>query len=121
MVHLELLSDRGIAIVSLEGPLVKADFEQLAEEVDPLIASRGKLTGLMICAKSFPGWDSFGALVSHFKFVASHHRQIDRIAALTDSEFLKIMPWIADYFVQAKVKHFDFGDRDQALAWLAGG
>jgi hypothetical protein len=72
----------------------------------------------MICTKSFPGWDSFGALVSHLKFVTDHHRLIKRIAAVTDSGFLKIMPNIANHFVQAKIRHFNFNGRDQALAWL---
>ncbi len=49
----------------------------------------------MICAKTFPGWESFGALVSHLRFVKIHHRKIARIAAVTDSELLKIMPHIA--------------------------
>jgi hypothetical protein len=35
--------------------------------------------------------------------------------------FLKIMPRIADHFVQAKVRHFDFEQKDQALEWLATG
>ena len=75
----------------------------------------------MIDAKSFPGWDSFGALVSHLKFVADHHRQIERIAAVTDSAFLKIVPRIASHFVQASIRHFDFNEKDRALAWLETG
>jgi hypothetical protein len=39
----------------------------------------------MIHAESFPGWESFGAFVSHLKFVGDHHRQIERIAAVTNS------------------------------------
>jgi hypothetical protein len=121
MIHFELFRDRSILLITPDGALEKADFEQLAKEVDPFIASKGKLAGLMIYAKSFPGWDSFGAFVSHLKFVADHHRQIERIAAVTDSGFLKIMPRIADHFVQAKVRHFDFEKKDQALAWLETG
>ena len=76
-------------IVIPDGPLEKEDFEKLANEVDPFLESKGKLAGLMICAKSFPGWESFGAIVSHLKFVADHHRRIERRAAVTDSGFLK--------------------------------
>lgn len=85
------------------------------------LESKGKLAGLTICAKSFPGWESFGALVSHLKFVADHHRRIERIAAVTDSGFLKIVPRIASHFVQAKIRHFDFEEKDRALAWLETG
>ena len=121
MIHFELLRDRNILVITPDGRLEKADFEQLAKEVDPFIASKGKLAGVMLYAKSFPGWDSFGAFVSHLKFVADHHRQIERIAAVTDSGFLKIVPRIAEHFVQAEIKHFDLAEKDQALAWLETG
>jgi len=111
MIHYELMRDQSILVITPDGPLQKADFEQLAKEVDPFIALNGSLSGLMICTKSFPGWDSFGALVSHLKFVAGHHRMIKRIAAVTDSGFLKILPNIANHFVQAKIRHFNFDER----------
>ena len=121
MIHFEPLHDRNILVITLDGPLEKADFEQLTKEVDPFIASKGKLAGLMIYTKSFPGWRSFGAFASHLKFVVDHHRQIERIAAVTNSGFLKMMPRIADHFVQAKIKHFNVDEKDQALAWLETG
>jgi hypothetical protein len=62
--------ETGVFFSSLpRGPLEKEDFEQLAKEVDPFIASKGKLVGLMIHTESFPGWENFGAFVSHLKFV----------------------------------------------------
>lgn len=118
MLRFELLRDEGILVLTPEGPLEAADFERLATAVDPLIAERGKLTGVMIYTKSFPGWENFGALVSHIRFVADHHRNIRRIAAVTDSGVLKILPRLADHFVQAEVRHFDFDKKDEALAWL---
>ena len=121
MVHFELLRDRSILAITPDGPLHKADFEQLASEIEPVIASEGKLAGIMICAKSFPGWTSFGAFVAHLRFVVSHHRQIERIAAVTDSAFLRIMPRIANHLVHPDVRHFDFAGKDQALAWLETG
>ena len=118
MIHFELMRDGNILVIIPDGPLQKADFEQLAKEVDPFIASNGDLAGLLIYANSFPGWDSFGAFVYHLKFVAYHHRHIKRIAAVTNSGFLKIMPIIAQHFVQAKIRHFDLEKKDLALAWL---
>ena len=118
MIRFELLRDRNILVITPDGPLQKSDFEQLAKEVDPFIASNGNLAGLMICSESFPGWDSFGALVAHLKFVPDHHRLIKRIAAVTDSGFLKVMPNLAKHFVQAEIRHFNFEEKDQALAWL---
>lgn len=121
MIQFELLRDKGILVLSPDGPLERADFERLAKEIDPFIASNGRLAGLMICAKAFPGWESFGALLSHLSFVKDHHRKIDRIAAVTDSEFLKIMPHVAKHFVSAQVRQFSSDERAQALAWLEAG
>jgi hypothetical protein len=84
MIKSELLREQGILIIAPDGRIEKADFKRLSNEIDPVIASQGKLAGVMIYAKSFPRWDSFGAFISHFKFVTDHHRQIDRNAAVTD-------------------------------------
>lgn len=121
MIQFELLRDQGILVLTPEGPLEQVDFERIAGAVDPFIASHGRLVGVMICAKAFPGWDSFGALVSHLRFVRDHHRKIDRIAAVSDSELLKIMPHIAKHFVSAEVRQFSSDERAQAMAWLEAG
>ena len=121
MIHFELLRDQGIVIVTPQGPLEKTDFELVGQEVDPFIAAKGKLTGLMIYANSFPGWKNFEALLSHLKFVGEHQRYIERVAAVTDSGFLTIMPGIVAHFVRAEVKHFGFDEKERALAWLETG
>jgi len=118
MIHHELLRDQGILIVTPQGPLEKADFEMLAQTVDPFIASNGKLNGLMIYSESFPGWNDFAALVTHLKFVKDHQRHIAKVAAVTDSGFLSILPHIADHFVHAQVRHFDYSEKQNALTWL---
>jgi hypothetical protein len=45
----------------------------------------------MVRVKSLPGWRRFDAFAAHLKFIADHHRQIERIAVLTDSASLKII------------------------------
>jgi hypothetical protein len=121
MIKSELLRDQGVLIIAPDGPIEKADFKRLANEIDPVIASKGKLAGVMIYAKSFPGWDSFGAFVSHLKFVADHHRQIERIAAVTDSGLRTIVPRIAQHFVKPEIRVFDFAQKAEALDWLEAG
>lgn len=120
MTHAELLSDRGILIVTADSPLQEANFEQFANAIDPLIASKGKLTGVMIRAKTFPGWENFEAFISHVKFVADHHRSIERIAVVSDGALVRILPRIANLFVQADVRPFSAQEETQALAWLEG-
>ncbi|MCR4300286.1 MAG: STAS/SEC14 domain-containing protein [Sulfuricaulis sp.] len=119
MIQHELRRDTGILIVTPQGPLEAKDFETLAREVDPYIKEKGRLNGLMIHAKSFPGWHDFAALVSHFKFIKDHHQRIAKVAAVTDSGFLAILPAIAKHFVKADVRHFDSGDKEKAINWLS--
>ena len=118
MLNYELNRAEGILILKPIGPLESTDFEKLVQEVDPYIIENGKLNGLMIYTKSFPGWDNFAAFLSHMKFVKNHHQKIKKIAAVTDGTFLSIMPQVANHFIQAEVRHFDYADKDAALNWL---
>jgi len=121
MISFQLLREEGILLVSPEGRLGSKDFERLAQEIDPYLKQKGHLAGLMIRAKSFPGWKDFSALIGHFKFVKNHHKKIQRVAAVTDSGFLSIMPHVMNHIVQAEVKHFDSHDQEAALKWLKTG
>lgn len=118
MLHHELLHDQGILIVTPEGPLQQTDFETLAQLIDPFIESKGELHGLLIYTESFPGWNDFSALLSHMKFAKNHVQHIAKVAAVTDSGFLTIMPSIISHFVHAQVRHFDYSDKQSALTWL---
>jgi SpoIIAA-like len=118
MLHFEWLRDRSILRVTPEGPLEQADFEQFAKALAPIIASKGRIAGLLLNAESFPGWRDFGAFFSHLKFVSAHHRQIERIAVVSGSRLLKVLPRIGALFVHPTIRHFGLDEKDQALAWL---
>jgi stage II sporulation SpoAA-like protein len=118
MLNHELLRDEGVLILRPQGPLEAADFTSLASVIDPYIQEHGTLRGIMVDAPSFPGWDSFAALVSHLRFVREHHRLIGKVAAVSDSPVLSVAPQLAKHFVKAEVRHFSAGERSTALAWL---
>lgn len=118
MVNYELLREDGILVIHPESSLEAADFQRIANEVDPYIAANGRLRGVMIDAQSFPGWKDFAALVAHLKFVKNHHQKIERIAAVSDSSFLSIAPKIASHFVQADIRHFTSSQKEEAFDWL---
>ena len=107
MIHHELLRERGVLTLKPEGALRADDFVALADVVDPYIEQHGALNGLMIEVRSFPGWEDFGALLSHLRFVRDHHRRIRRIAVVSDSKLLAIAPKLASHFVSAQVRAFD--------------
>lgn len=115
MIDFELIADGGILLVKPAGPLFEADFTALAVTVDPYIAKNGKLVGLLIDAPSFPDWDGFAGLLHHFRSVRDHHRNIERVAAVTDNAFLKIMLRIAEHFARPEIKVFPGTERADAL------
>ena len=120
MLNFELLDKQGILIIMPDGPLERDDFERLGEAIDQYIVKDGAMNGVMIYVESFPGWDDFEALISHARFVRDNSADIDKVAAVTDSKFLTIMPKIVDRFIKAEVRHFDYDARDEAMAWLSG-
>ena len=94
------------------------DFAELSQVVDPYILEHGGLNGMIIEADAFPGWDTFGAMAAHFRFVKDHHRAIRKIAVVTDSPVGSVAEHLASHFVSAKIKHFAMNDRDAAKAWV---
>jgi len=118
MLNYELRHDEGILVLKPEGPLEAADFRRVASQVDAYLDGHGKLRGVMVEARGFPGWKDFSAFVAHLTFVRLHHRKIEKIAVVSDSTFATIIPNIADHFVHAKVKHFNPTHADAAWNWL---
>lgn len=121
MLEIELDENEGIAILEPNGELSESDFKAAARIIDPYIENCGELKGMAIHVKEFPGWDSFSSLVTHMKFIGEHHKNISRIAFVTDSAVGSIAEKIASHFVKAEIKEFDFEDLKAAKSWILGG
>lgn len=109
-----------ILFIQPQSSLEKDDFDKLTAIVDPFIAEGGDLAGLIVEAESFPGWDSFGALVAHLRFVRDHHRHIRKIAVVTDSALGNVAQHLASHFVAAEIRHFPSTHSAEAREWVAG-
>src|SRR5262245_56160146 len=94
--------------------LAREDFVQLAQAVDPHIAKSGALAGIIVDLPKFPGWESFGALAAHLRFVREHHKKVKTIAIVTDSAIGNLGEKLASHFVAAEIKHFPAGQADAA-------
>jgi tRNA U38,U39,U40 pseudouridine synthase TruA len=121
MISFELLREEGIVIIEPSGALEKADFDRLTREVDAYINEKGYVNGFIIHTKEFPGWKSFEAFTHHMHFVKEHHTKIRRVAVAADSKFMSIAPTIANHFVSAEIRHFDYTDTDAAKKWILEG
>jgi stage II sporulation SpoAA-like protein len=118
MIEYDLDNEHSILEVRPKSALDKADFVELAKAVDPHIESAGDLAGLIISAPSFPGWDSFGAMVTHFRFVRDHQKHIKKVAVVTDSHLADVAQHLATHFVSAQIRHFPAGQGEQARQWI---
>lgn len=121
MLSVQVDAARGIAILEPQGALSKDDFERAAKAIDPHIEKAGRLNGIVVRIQKFPGWDSFGALASHLRFVKYHHRKIVRVALCTDSALGAVAPKIGRHFVAAEIRAFKSSEFDSAKSWAAGG
>jgi hypothetical protein len=118
MLNHEFRRDAEILVLTPEGPLEATDFRTLSGLVDAYLDQNGKLRGVLIQAKSFPGWKGFAAMIAHLKFLKDHLQKIEKVAVVADGAFANIMPKIANHFVHAQVRHFDLLREDAAWDWL---
>jgi hypothetical protein len=118
MLHHEIDTENGILTLTPSGELSAMDFTQLTDVIDEYNSEHEPLRALMILTERFPGWDSFSALVQHLKFIRQQRDQVKKVAAVTDSGFLTVMPHVIDHFIKADVRHFAYSDKAQALEWL---
>jgi hypothetical protein len=107
-------------ILEPDGALSESDFRSAAAIIDPWIERSGRLRGLIVHSTSFPGWESFAALVSHLKFVKHHHRRVERAALVTDSPVANLVQRIGRHFITTNIRVFPYQDFAAAREWVAG-
>ena len=118
MIEHNLDTANSILYVRPKSALAQADFEELAKTVDPFIGETGSLAGLIIEAPAFPGWETLGAMAAHFRFVRDHHKQIKKIAVVTDSTLGNVAEHLASHFVSAEIRHFSTSELESAKNWV---
>jgi len=118
MLDITLDENDGIAIFEPQNKLSELDFKEAVFIIDPYINKFKKLNGLIIITKTFPGWESFAALVSHLSFVKDHHKKIACVAFVTDSPIGNLAEQVASHFVSAEIKAFKYNELETAKTWV---
>lgn len=118
MLDFSIMQPEGILVLKPQDPLSKEDFSGLSIAVDAYLSDHANLHGLLIHAKDFPGWENFGGFAAHMHFVREHHKKIERVAIVTDSQIAGVAEFLGKHFSSAEVKHFPFSDDVKALEWL---
>ena len=120
MLDFSLDADRSLVHLRPKAALRKEDFEMLAKAVDPHIEATGSLAGILVEVDHFPGWESFGAMAAHFRFVRDHHKKVKKVAVVTDLKLGEVAQKLASHFVSAEIKHFPAGQAQAARKWITG-
>ncbi len=118
MLNTILNKDNGILILQPHGALKKEDFDNAVKVIDPFIEEYGKLNGIIIYTKSFPGWEDFAAFNRHLTFIKNHHKKIKKLALVTDSVVGDFGELLISHFVAATIKNFNFNNINDAKAWI---
>ena len=118
MIDHSLDREHSILYLRPKSALAETDFAEIAKTADPYIQETGGLKGLIIEAPKFPGWESLGAMVAHFRFVRDHHKRIKKIGLVTDSAMGNVAQHLASHFVSAEIRHFSAGELEAARRWV---
>ena len=118
MLDYSIMKPEGILVLKPRAPLSKDDFGGLSAAVDSCLADHAKLHGVLIHSKEFPGWENFGEFTAHMQFVREHHKKVERVAVVTDSQIAGMAESLAKHFMSTDARHFLFADNVKALDWL---
>jgi hypothetical protein len=118
MLKHRLILPEGILLLEPNEPLEAEDVESVIAEVDPYIAERAKLPGVLIHSQSFLSWADLNAMMAHMQFIESEHEKIGKLAFVSDSVLLAELPELAGHLIDLDVKHFPESAYDDASKWL---
>ncbi len=110
-------------VVGIEatGEVGRDDYEQvLLPAVDAAHAQHEKVSLLYVLGPEFTGY-SAGAFWGDAKFGLEHWTGWDRIAIVSDAEWLDRSVKAFAWMIPAGVRVFAVAERDAATAWVTGG
>jgi len=107
-----------IVILQPHGALKKEDFDNAVKVIDPFIKENGKLRGIIIYTESFPGWKDYAAFNRHLVFIKNHHKEIKKLALVTNSIVGDFGELVSSHFVEAVVKSFAYNKLEDAKDWI---
>ncbi len=109
------IDHRGTLVtVAVLGEFVLADYKEFEEMVRSTQAPGGKVS-LLIDLRQMAGF-TVDVAWEDIQYTRSHRDDFDKIAVVTDSEWVIWSAWLSQMFINADVQVFD--DDAEALGWL---
>ncbi|MDB6178657.1 STAS/SEC14 domain-containing protein [Paracoccus sp. Z330] len=117
MLNIHVDAKRNIITAQPEGVIPASEFEAMGHAIDDYANEHDRMPGLVIHLKGLPHWQGLSAMRAHFEMVREHGVVLPRVAIVTDSKGLAVLPNVADIFVRARVRHFDLRQEAEAVDW----
>lgn len=105
----------GIMEVEINGEITENNMKEFKSHFDQKKEDHDKLK-LLIEVKEMDY--TLEGFIEGFKFDINHFNDFEKIAVLSDKEWLGLSSKLADYLPKVEVKHFDSNERDKAIYWL---
>ena len=103
-----------LVTVTVLGEFVLADYKEFEDMVRSTLVSGGKVN-LLIDLRQMAGF-TLDVAWEDIKFTRSHPDDFDKIAVVTESEWVIWSAWLSQMFTNADVQVFD--DAEEARDWL---
>lgn len=117
MLNIHVDATKNVITARPEGPIPASEFEALGEAIETYANDHDRMPGLIVHLKGLPHWQGLSAMRAHFDVVRKHGMVLPRVAIVTDTMGLSMLPNLANIFVRARVRHFDVRQEDEAIAW----
>ncbi|MBU3030317.1 STAS/SEC14 domain-containing protein [Paracoccus marinaquae] len=117
MLNIQADADRNVITARPEGQIPASEFEALGAAIEDHANRHDRMPGLVVHLKGLPHWQGLSAMRAHFEVVRRHGMVLPRVAIVTDTFGLAMLPSLADIFVRARVRHFDVRQMDEAIVW----
>ncbi|MEZ5449237.1 MAG: STAS/SEC14 domain-containing protein [Thiolinea sp.] len=119
MIDIDIGAEQAIVTLRPHGRMSEQDFEQVSQALGDYMNTHDHAPALLVQADQVPQWDSIAALMKHLKTVGTFHNLLPKVAIVSDSTVLSIMPTLADLLTKAKIRHFSNRHLQQAQEWAA--
>ncbi len=110
-------TDAGIVEITINGRISKAEFDDVADRIEALIAQHGKIRILEVI-NDFQGLEA-SAFWDDLKFSLRHLNDFSRCAVVSDKRWVNLWSALIQPFIECEVEHFDPAEIESARAWLA--
>jgi len=103
-----------LVTVTVLGEFVLADYKEFEDMVRSTLAPGGKVS-LLIDLRQMAGF-TVDVAWEDIKYTRSHPDDFDKIAVVTDSQWVIWSAWLSQMFINADLQVFD--DDEEARGWL---